>query len=131
MTTFEPTHKCFDDALDCLSAAMRECHHYRDRWRLVHAICKCDGGLFAHAWCEVNESIAITAFMIGGIHTYVQMKRRDFYKLYQPQMMTKYNPFEAVRENERTLNFGPWLDCYRDHCGGNEILGAVTVELKK
>ena len=128
MTTFEPTHHCFDDALDLLALVMKQRRHFREHWRLVHAICQCNGGLFAHAWCERDGNIAVTAFIIDGAHTFVEMRRRDLYKLFRPQMMTKYNPWEAMRENLRTNHFGPWLDCYREHCGGSEILGAITLE---
>ena len=129
--TFEPTHQCFDDALDLLSIVMKKHRHFREQWRLVHAICKVGDNLFAHAWCERDREVVVTAFIIEGTLTYVEMRRRDFYKLFLPQMMTKYNPWEAMRENARANHFGPWLDCYREHCGGNEILGAVQVEIKQ
>jgi hypothetical protein len=133
-TTFEPTNQCFDDALDLLSYIVKkkwaEGKHLGEDWKLVHAICKAEGGEFAHAWCERDGKTVVTAFMIDGKHTYVEIGRRDYYRLFQPQEMTRYTVDEAMLANLRTNNFGPWEQRYREACGGGRILGAVTVKVR-
>jgi hypothetical protein len=130
--TFAPTHQCFDDALDLLERIVKENRHDLDDWRLVHAVCKAEGGLFAHAWCERNRNEVVTAFIIEGKHTYVTIPRRDFYRLFEPQMMTKYTVPEAWMHNRRTNHYGPWLDCYKIHCSnGRQIMGAVEVAIRE
>lgn len=128
--TFEPTHQCFDDALDLLSLVVQRGKHKTEQWRLVHAICKCEGGEFAHAWCERNGVSVVTAFMIDGRHTYVELGRRDFYRLFLPQELNRYTVDEAMWLNIRSNHFGPWERRYREACGGSQILGAITVEIK-
>lgn len=134
--TFEPTNQCFDDALDLLSFVVTrkwaEGKHLGEDWKLVHAICKPTGIEFAHAWCERDRKTVVTAFVIDGRHTYVEMPRRDFYRLFMPQEMTRYTVDEAMTCNIRTNHFGPWEQRYRDACGGGrKIIGAVTVRIRK
>lgn len=128
-TDFEPTNQCFDDALDLLALITKRGQHKREEWRLVHAICKAEGGEFAHAWCERNRKTVVTAFIIDGKHTYVEIGRRDFYRLFMPQEMTRYTVEEAMLANLRSNHFGPWETRYRAACGGSRILGAITVQI--
>ena len=118
MTDFYPTGKCFDDALDLLSEIIKKGRHLREKWLLVHALCRINGNTFAHAWCERDRKTVVTAFIIEGCHTYVEIPRRDFYRLFWPQELTRYSPWQAMQENFRTNHFGPWDARYRQHCGG-------------
>jgi hypothetical protein len=130
MTTLSPTHKCFDDALELLNQIVKQGRHRTEDWRLVHAICKAVGHEFAHGWCERNRKTVVTAFIIDGQHTYVEIPRRDYYRLFSPQEMTRYTVDEAMWENLRHYNYGPWERRYREACGSNEILGTVEVALR-
>lgn len=133
--TFEPTHQCFDDALDLIAIVVRhwaQGKHLNEDWRLVHAICKVEGGEFAHAWCERDRKTVVTAFVIDGTHTYVEIPRRDFYRLYWPQEMTRYTVDEAMMANMQSNHFGPWEQRYRAACdSGRKVIGAVTVNIKR
>jgi hypothetical protein len=110
----QPTHTCFDDALDYLEAIARDASISElMQHRLVHGVCQPQGfHAIAHAWVEVRDE-AIAAGLICGKRVFYHAPRREFYREFRPQMMTKYTVLEAVRENRRTNHYGPWEDYYR------------------
>jgi hypothetical protein len=115
----EPTHTCFDDALDFLEKLARANSPklYDARWRIVHALCQAPNGeLYAHGWCECGD-IAVFGAMVGGAHAYMECDRRSFYRLYRPQEMNRYTIREALLLNYRHFHYGPWEARYREFTG--------------
>jgi hypothetical protein len=112
----EPTHDCFTDALEYLEGiAQREPVHFLLQHRLVHGVClmpEVDNKPFAHAWVEHGDD-AIGAGICNGHRVYYVTRRRDYYRHFRPQMMTKYTVIQAWQENKRTYHYGPWEDYYR------------------
>jgi hypothetical protein len=112
-----PTHTCFDDALDYLALLAKQRARALPDHRLVHGVCLMDNKPFAHAWVECGDE-AIGSGVIQGCRVYYFVRRREYYRYFQPQMMTKYTALEAMRENYRTGHYGPWESYYRNMiCG--------------
>jgi hypothetical protein len=125
--TLAPTHHCFDDALDYLSALIiRKEITIDDReHRLVHALCKAPGGeVFAHGWVEKGGEV-ISAFMIEGLQTYLIVSQDKFYGWFQPFDFVKYTVREAAQKNLTTFSYGPWEPRIKAACGEGKILGVA------
>jgi hypothetical protein len=107
----EPTHTCFDDALDFITLKVKHreiLSAHSTEWLIVHALCQApDGELYAHAWVETRD-IAISAAIIDGQHTYFETPRREYYKLFRPVELNRYTVMEAMVLNYRHGHFGPW-----------------------
>jgi hypothetical protein len=122
--TLEPTHTCFDDALDFLDllAKHRPSLVVWPEWRLVHALCTAPNGeLYAHAWVECRDVAVFAAVINGGDKEYYETDRRDFYRQFRPVEMNRYTVREAIMHNARTNHFGPWEARYREFSGGKRI----------
>jgi hypothetical protein len=107
-----PTHTCFDDAMDLLVEMITVRKVPPAQLRLVHGIgLLADGRRFAHAWVERGPSCYFVGLYQGqrGLCTVV---RQDYYQRLRVQERTKYTPWQALRENQRTISYGPWKPAY-------------------
>jgi hypothetical protein len=94
--TIEPTHTCFDDAIEYMALAFIEAPEWaRERLTLVHAICRIPdgsvsaGSRFAHAWVEDGDNV-IQAGLIAGEKTYYAMPLAQHYALMRVERTTVY-----------------------------------------
>lgn len=129
----EPTHTCFDDALDFLNLMVLANRVKLEEWRLVHALCRFEGQLYAHAWCERNGETVMAAYVIDGKHTYVETDRAGHYEIFQPVEVWSYSVREAAGLNLRHGHFGPWEPELRKHCtmdGSRRIFGSTTIKVE-
>jgi len=128
MTTLAPTHHCFDDALDFITECARE--RNLGGWQVIHAVC-CSphGEIFAHAWVErPSDGIAVSAYIINGEQTYVEVPTPTFYEWYLPLRIFRYSIGQALRLNFRSGHYGPWEEAVRRLCGEGKILDSLVVE---
>lgn len=115
----EPTHTCFDDALDLIVDIVKENPRLgpSDELQLVHAICKAPTGeLFAHAWVEYKE-MCIFAGILNGIKTYFQAAKDEYYLNFAVGEHTKYAVKDAILMNWKHGTYGPWEEKYERLCG--------------
>lgn len=116
MTIF-PTHHCFDDALDFITARVRQdpAVAESDTLTLVHGIARLpnpDGQLqpgerFAHAWVEEGNHVW-AAGVLDGQRIYFRAERDEYYARLRVEQTTRYSILEAWAENRRTCSYGPW-----------------------
>ena len=129
MTTIRPTHHCFDDALEYLSARLVADLAIEPSLRLVHGILLCPGagvGLdadqpFAHAWVEeVTADRGVIVWQAGvledGQKVVFAVAREEFRAAMRVQASTAYTCREACAENARTGMYGPWRPEYQALC---------------
>lgn len=124
----QPTHTCFDDALDML------CDFYRLRkelvpdLRLVHGICQADDGPFAHAWLEDDTtSQVLFVGLVDGERVNLACDRKEFYEHAHVRECTRYTIDEAIWLNRKHENFGPWQVRYRVLCQPRGSLASPRV----
>lgn len=128
-TTIYPTHSCFDDAMEFIDWMALEFKEDKDldELFLVHSINQTNAGrAYAHAWVEDNNSgVAVFAGIYKGEKAYFYSPVKDFYDRFNVQETTKYTVKEAVENNLRTCNYGPWEDKYIALCanGDRTVLG--------
>lgn len=134
-TTIYPTFDCFTDAMDFLDHVAREDPEVAERVVLVHAVCISDCGReFAHAWIEdTKHSMAIFCGIYMDQKIYLAAPLANFYIGYTVKESTRYTVKEAIEENLRTFNFGPWEEKYITLCnkgekGMDRVLGGGYME---
>ena len=83
----------------------------------MHAICLVpgEGSRFAHAWVERGTACLFLG-LYQGARVLCQVPRQDYYQYLRVQERTKYTPWQAARENERTVTYGPWKPQYLALC---------------
>lgn len=122
-TTVYPTHKCFDDALDFLGELAKQENPmlHSGRLLLVHAIVLDDKGQeHAHAFVEQDEKFVIFAGIHKGKLKYFAATVKEYYADARVKETTKYTPKQAALENLRSGHYGPWVERYRQLCGGEQ-----------
>jgi len=116
-----PTHHCFDDALELL--AILYCSRFRYySLRLVHAICKApDGsGAYAHAYVsDVESGESQFVGLIEGQKVIVMVSTDEYEAGLEIIEATRYTVEEALAENLRSENYGPWIERYRALCSNS------------
>jgi hypothetical protein len=118
-----PTGKCFDDALDLMAATLKSCRDPRRRASLflVHALCKApDETLFAHAWLEEQGRVIFVGIQDGKRKVFIA-ERGEYRRSWQVQESVRYTFDQALALNHQTGNYGPWVERYRQLCGGRKI----------
>ena len=108
-----PTGTCFDDAMDFLAVLCKESPlgGYQPGLFLVHGICEKGGEPFSHAWCEQGEMVWFSG-IFRGEKGMLQTTKKEYYAEMVVTRFTRYSPAEAAEEYQRSISFGPWLDCY-------------------
>lgn len=112
-----PTHHCFDDALEILAAlnsGERQTH-----LRLVHSICRApDGNLYAHA--HVNDIEKRESYFRGiylGCNFEFIASTEEYEAGLHIVEAIRYTVSEAIAENRKSGNYGPWIERYQQLCG--------------
>jgi hypothetical protein len=127
-TTIFPTFNCFTDAMEFVEhVGLRLPEKVKDI-TLVHAICiASEGGReYAHGWVEdSDEKEAIFCGIYMDTKYYFAAPFENFFETFKVKESTRYSVSEAVKENLRTFNFGPWEDKYKALCANGErtVLG--------
>lgn len=115
----QPTHKCFDDAMDFVEDAVRKDPTVAlgDTLLLVHGICTHNetGDPYSHAWVE-DRNIAWDAGLVDGERVYYSMQREDFLRARGVIKATRYTMREVLTENMKSGHYGPWREEYRALC---------------
>lgn len=124
--SIQPTHSCFDDALEFLEnttrANLREkgkeyAARQTNRYRLVHAIVHPKDYDYAHAWVEEDgEFVWDAGIFDGGVKAYYQVSKPDYYERFRPHTITCYTLKQALELNLKHYHFGPWEEKYRKLC---------------
>jgi hypothetical protein len=114
----QPTHTCFDDAMDLLDAFATQRPDIIDDLRLVHGICLDPAGEpFSHAWLEDTATAQVLFVgIVNGERMNLAGDRADYYQEARVQETTTYTLHEALAENTRSHHFGPWEPRYRALC---------------
>ncbi|SRR6266496_2263260 len=127
-----PTHTCFDDALDFITAVLQQNPADRQalirELMLVHAICLSpEGEPYAHAWVEHAGRCIFRGILHGTLHYYAT-SLEEYYAEMHVQDVTRYSPQTALDENKRCNTYGPWVPKYLALCrprpGQMETAGA-------
>jgi hypothetical protein len=126
----QPTHTCFDDALDWIDLMVKANRMRQEEWVLIHALCEFEGERYAHAWCERDGAWVVTRYVINGVATYVEVRREEHYQIFNPVMVRNYTVNAAAQQNLIHGHYGPWDSEIRKHChGGRRIIGATKVQV--
>lgn len=127
MSDIEPTHHCFDDALDWLGVRVRAGGRYPE---LVHAICRGtdpDGRevLYAHAWVE-EDGYVWDSGLLNGQRIAYKVVQLQFYAARRVTRTWRYTLLEALRANRTSGTYGPWAPEVAALCGPDRrILGRI------
>lgn len=137
-----PTHRCFDDALDYLQAAVMDAagvpevleyirhvitgsrppraasrvKRFLARYAVVHGVCLHPGDStdrFAHAWVE-HQGYVIQATLLERRRVFYRMASAEFRKAWRPRDMTRYTVEETLRKNYTSGHYGPWESRYAE-----------------
>ena len=108
-----PTGECFNDAMEILVELLTVQQVPPEQLRLVHAMALLpdEGTPFAHAWVE-HGSQCLFLGLYQGTRVLCTVPRQEYYQLLRVQHRTKYTPWQAARENKRTVSLGPWKPPY-------------------
>lgn len=124
--TLEPTHHCFDDAMDFMDYTVCK-HRIMEGFWLVHGICENSGVRHAHAWVE-DADFAIFSGILDGKVIYVGTRKEDYYKAFGVTETTKYDPMQMLEQNLKSGHYGPWEEKYKELCkegADATIIGSV------
>lgn len=143
MTVIQPTHSCFDDAMDFfevfdLSDGGVVTEMLRTL-RLVHGVCVSSEGIaYAHAWVEEHVSaeperkdwptyVVWQGMVHEGRRGYFAVARQWFYGAYKVKSQTSYTMHQFAELNAKTGHYGPWRQKYRElvEAGRGRRLGVV------
>lgn len=128
-TTVFPTFDCFTDAMELIAYIAREQPDLINDITLVHAIClpSENDREYAHAWVEDNNTkMAIFCGIYMDEKIYLTAPLKDFLETYNVKESTRYTVDEAMKENLRTVSYGPWEKKYDALCTNKDekvILG--------
>lgn len=107
----QPTHRCFDDAVDYIKERISEfpTSAMMKALTLVHGIAVGDTGIrYAHAWVEENN-VCWDAGILDGHRIWYSVRREEFYKVRHIERFTAYTVREAVEMEQKTgVTCGPW-----------------------
>lgn len=125
-----PTHQCFDDAIEFLTARIQR----RDlpdttTLRLVHGMCLAQNGTeYAHAWVE-EQGRCVDCGIVDGERVFFQLATPAYYEMRSVQRTRCYTIDEAWAWNLRSGHHGPWEKPYIDHLahGDHRYLGSATI----
>jgi hypothetical protein len=141
----EPTHTCFDDAMEFFEILrldepqVRE--YARTALRLAHGICMAASGeRYVHAWVEERlegddpERVGWPPVVVwqgmryGAGKGWFAVDAEWFHKSYQVQECVRYEAQRFAMLNLRTGHYGPWEPRYLAMMGdspGGRLLGSV------
>lgn len=117
----EPTHRCFDDALELLERRVR--HEpgiaTNNTVLLVHGVIRGaeeqgDIGRIAHAWLEERRPdgawIVWDAGMLGSQRIVYSAEIAEYYRATRVERdsIVRYTPRDVWAENKRSGHYGPW-----------------------
>ena len=108
--TIEPTHQCFDDAIQNLIFLMKRQGPEaarRGEMVIVHAIIAPDGEPMAHAWIEQGARVFFTG-LIGGERVFCECEREEYYRESRISQRITYTLWEAYAVEKITGHYGPW-----------------------
>jgi hypothetical protein len=118
----QPTHTCFDDALDFFTHVEPTAF---EQYMVVHALVTLPGqsDVFAHAWVEqLPERLVIQGGVYNGRRCYYGLPTLPF----EIVKSSRYTARQASHLNVLHNHFGPWRREYRDACStGAVIVGAL------
>lgn len=126
--TIYPTHTCFDDALEFLSALLKdkEISLNDSEWRLAHGLCRALDVVYSHAWVEHGDKVIFSGIIDvkeGKGRAYMTADKKEYYDHFHPFDVTTYSAMEAAIMNVTHGTYGPWEQRYKDHCGEGKIIG--------
>jgi hypothetical protein len=130
-TTIFPTFECFSDGMEFIDHIARLCPEKINDISLVHAICTADDGTeYSHGWVEDGkQEICIFCGVYMDEKIYFAARFEDFFKGYKVKEFTRYSVWEALQNNVRTINYGPWEEKYIALCGkGGTIVGGGMMQ---
>lgn len=115
----EPTHKCFDDAMEMLEAMGKADPSiwFKDEILMIHGLGQepVNGKPFVHAWLECGE-LAIFRVLCDGVPTEAESDKqqlREFMRITETKI---YTTRQVLAENRRTGHFGPWHEPFEKFC---------------
>jgi len=128
MTTIEPTHTCFDDAIGFFELFDLEDVSVRAEMirtlRLVHGVCLSSEGVgYAHGWVEElverdsdrsswPKYVVWQGMMHEGRRAYFAVERDWFYSAYRVKHRTAYQMEQFAAHNLSSGHHGPWHPLY-------------------
>jgi hypothetical protein len=144
MTTIEPTHSSFDDAMEFfemfdMDNAVVRADMVRTL-RLVHGVCLSSEGIgYAHGWVEEAVEgdpdratwpphVVWQGMMHEGRRAYFAVERDWFYSAYRVKHRTAYRMEQFAAMNLSSGHYGPWLAKYRALMKGQgeaRVLGRI------
>jgi len=144
MTTIEPTHSCFDDAMEFFEMFDVDDVNVRTEMlrslRLVHGICLSSEGVgYAHGWVEeavegdIDRAewpryVVWQGMVLEGRRAYFAVERAWFYSAYRVKHRTTYSMDQFAAMNLSSGHYGPWVPAYRALARGQRerrVLGRV------
>ena len=141
MTTIEPTHTCFDDAIGFFELFDLEDVSVRAEMirtlRLVHGVCLSSEGVgYVHGWVEEaveNDAdrpnwpkhVVWQAMVHEGRRAYFAVERAWFYSAYAVKHRTTYRIDQFAAMNLSSGHYGPWVPAYRALARSQGAMGVL------
>jgi hypothetical protein len=122
MADLFPTHECFNDAFELINEIILNNPLDKDDLKheliLVHAICKMpEGRFYAHAWVEdKKKNTCMFKGILEGEADYFAADIKEYYEHIMPQEIVKYSVMEAIEQNIKSGNLGPWKSHIKALC---------------
>lgn len=135
--TIHPTHTCFDDAVEILMLATEHGAVRTGEFVIVHAIVEPPGEVaMAHAWVEHPARdralfIGIVGDAADGRRDVLMARRSEYRAELGVRESTSYTLDQAIREELRTGQCGPWEAKYQRLCRNQEELEGARRELSE
>lgn len=115
-----PTNTCFDDSMELLeySTTPNNDKINPNTLLLVHGIMISVTNVeYSHGWIE-DDGYCWDAGIVLDEKIYYRTPMLLYYEKRKVKETTKYTLEEALAENLKYETFGPWVQKYRDLCGG-------------
>lgn len=122
-----PTHTCFDDVLDFQCELMKVDPERAHRQFIVHGILLAPEGPkmdepYAHAWVEDDEEGRVyQSGFLDGQKIWWGCDRDEWKQVMRVQDESRYTFLQALALNWQTNHYGPWVETYRELCGGRTV----------
>lgn len=116
-TTLNPTHTCFDDAVEMIEEFLRTRRFLPGDLFLIHAIVAPDGMKdSSHAWVETKNDTAFFNAILKNQKVIVECRASEYRKELNVKASTSYSVKEALDMNKLHGTYGPWKKEYIALC---------------
>lgn len=118
MNVIQPTHQCFDDAVELL-LVIAKAGEPTDGIFVVHALIESnepgrEGEIISHGWLEYRDHVFFRGLLRGETID-LAAPRREYYKETKVKELIRYTLWEVAENNQRYNTTGPWCEQFIRH----------------